>query len=343
MKLMDTFKQYHNELRMISTAGRIFNRIEATTQITGLTNIVHLSTLGNAVAEYVKQLLLFQNEPFEPATLDDIKKLHSEMEQCLRIFEGTPDENDSKFDARCILDLQILSELIDTDFRCNVSLKKRSQPVDFPRALIVFDLALSGVLHGMYRLVKPSSDTDESLYSMTAKLPTEKLITFELLDEQKYFNDEENAKILEAKEEREAAIREAAEQAKEEEEAKNYLENLDKLTYPNDEAMNVLKMSHMARIVTRAMKVWDTIDTLDGFNNAKWGTLSTIINNQLSYDIVGDGKFTYGDVACLSKVLNVMSKVPVRLTSFNLSSIIDKIDNDRPVPTDDLIDIVFEK
>ena len=342
MKLIDTFKQYHNELRMISTAGRIFNRIEATTQITGLTNIVHLSTLGNAVAEYVKQLLLFQNEPFEPATLDDLKKLHSEMEQCLRIFEGTPDEDDSKFDARCILDLQILSELIDTDFRCNVSLKKRSQPVDFPRALIVFDLALSGVLHGMYRLVKPSSDTDESLYSMTAKLPTEKLITFELLDEQKYFNDEENAKILEAKEEREAAIREAAEQAKEEEEAKNYLENLDKLTYPNDEAMNVLKMSHMARIVTRAMKVWDTVYVLDG-HDTRLGVLSTIINNQLRYDIVGDGKFTYGDVACLSKVLNVMSKVPVRLTSFNLSSIIDKIDNDRPVPTDDLIDIVFEK
>lgn len=342
MKLMDTFKQYHNELRMISTAGRIFNRIEATTQITGLTNIVHLSTLGNAVAEYVKQLLLFQNEPFEPATLDDLKKLHSEMEQCLRIFEGTPDEDDSKFDARCILDLQILSELIDTDFRCNVSLKKRSQPVDFPRALIVFDLALSGVLHGMYSLVKPASDTDESLYSMTAKLPTEKLITFELLDEQKYFNDEENAKILEAKEEREAAIREAAEQAKEEEEAKNYLENLDKLTYPNDEAMNVLKMSHMARIVTRAMKVWDTVYVLDG-HDTRLGVLSTIINNQLSYDIVGDGKFTYGDVACLSKVLNVMSKVPVRLTSFNLSSIIDKIDNDRPVPTDDLIDIVFEK
>lgn len=342
MKLMDTFKQYHNELRMISTSGRIFNRIEATTQITGLTNIVHLSTLGNAVAEYVKQLLLFQNEPFEPATLDDLKKLHSEMEQCLRIFEGTPDEDDSKFDARCILDLQILSELIDTDFRCNVSLKKRSQPVDFPRALIVFDLALSGVLHGMYRLVKPSSDTDESLYSMTAKLPTEKLITFELLDEQKYFSDEENAKILEAKEEREMAIREAAEQAREEEEAKNYLENLDKLNYPNDEAMNVLKMSHMAKIVTRAMKVWNTVYVLDG-HDTRLGVLSTIINNQLSYDIVGDGKFTYGDVACLSKVLNVMSKVPVRLTSFNLSSIIDKIDNDRPVPTDDLIDIVFEK
>ena len=342
MKLMDTFKQYHHELRMISTAGRIFNRIEATTQITGLTNIVHLSTLGNAVAEYVKQLILFQNEPFEPATLDDLKKLHVEMEQCLRIFEGTPDENDCKFDARCILDLQILSELIDTDFRCNVSLKKRSQPVDFPRALIVFDLALSGVLHGMYRLVKPSSDTDESLYSMTAKLPTEKLITFELLDEQKYFNDEENAKIREAKEEREAAIREAAAQAKEEGEAKKYLENLGKLTYPNDEAMNVLKMSHMAKIVTRAMKVWDTVYVLEG-HDTRLGVLSTIINNQLSYDIVGDGKFTYGDVACLSKVLNVMSKVPVRLTSFNLSSIIDKIDNDRPVPTDDLIDIVFEK
>ena len=342
MKLMDTFKQYHHELRMISTSGRIFNRIEATTQITGLTNIVHLSTLGNAVAEYVKQLILFQNEPFEPATLDDLKKLHVEMEQCLRIFEGTPDECDSKFDARCILDLQILSELIDTDFRCNVSLKKRSQPVDFPRALIVFDLALSGVLHGMYRLVKPSSDTDESLYSMTAKLPTEKLITFELLDEQKYFNDEENAKILEAKEEREAAIREAAAQAKEEGEAKKYLENLGKLTYPNDEAMNVLKMSHMAKIVTRAMKVWDTVYVLEG-HDTRLGVLSTIINNQLSYDIVGDGKFTYGDVACLSKVLNVMSKVPVRLTSFNLSSIIDKIDNDRPVPTDDLIDIVFEK
>ena len=342
MKLMDTFKQYHHELRMISTAGRIFNRIEATTQITGLTNIVHLSTLGNAVSEYVKQLLLFQNEPFEPATLDDLKKLHAEMDQCLRIFEGTPDENDCKFDARCILDLQILSELIDTDFRCNVSLKKRSQPVDFPRALIVFDLALSGVLHGMYRLVKPSSDTDESLYSMTAKLPTEKLITFELLDEQKYFNDEENAKIREAKEEREAAIREAAAQAKEEGEAKKYLENLGKLTYPNDEAMNVLKMSHMAKIVTRAMKVWDTVYVLEG-HDTRLGVLSTIINNQLSYDIVGDGKFTYGDVACLSKVLNVMSKVPVRLTSFNLSSIIDKIDNDRPVPTDDLIDIVFEK
>lgn len=342
MKLMDTFKQYHHELRMISTAGRIFNRIEATTQITGLTNIVHLSTLGNAVAEYVKQLILFQNEPFEPATLDDLKKLHVEMEQCLRIFEGTPDENDCKFDARCILDLQILSELIDTDFRCNVSLKKRSQPVDFPRALIVFDLALSGVLHGMYRLVKPSSDTDESLYSMTAKLPTEKLITFELLDEQKYFNDEENAKIREAKEEREAAIREAAAQAKEEGEAKKYLENLGKLTYPNDEAMNVLKMSHMAKIVTRAMKVWDTVYVLEG-HDTRLGVLSTIINNQLSYDIVGDGKFTYGDVACLSKVLNVMSKVPVRLTSFNLSSIIDKMDNDRPVPTDDLIDIVFEK
>ena len=342
MKLMDTFKQYHHELRMISTSGRIFNRIEATTQITGLTNIVHLSTLGNAVAEYVKQLLLFQNEPFEPATLDDLKKLHVEMEQCLRIFEGTPDENDCKFDARCILDLQILSELIDTDFRRNVSLKKRSQPVDFPRALIVFDLALSGVLHGMYRLVKPSSDTDESLYSMTAKLPTEKLITFELLDEQKYFNDEENAKIREAKEEREAAIREAAAQAKEEGEAKKYLENLGKLTYPNDEAMNVLKMSHMAKIVTRAMKVWDTVYVLEG-HDTRLGVLSTIINNQLSYDIVGDGKFTYGDVACLSKVLNVMSKVPVRLTSFNLSSIIDKIDNDRPVPTDDLIDIVFEK
>ena len=342
MKLMDTFKQYHHELRMISTAGRIFNRIEATTQITGLTNIVHLSTLGNAVAEYVKQLILFQNEPFEPATLDDLKKLHAEMDQCLRIFEGTPDENDCKFDARCILDLQILSELIDTDFRCNVSLKKRSQPVDFPRALIVFDLALSGVLHGMYRLVKPSSDTDESLYSMTAKLPTDKLITFELLDEQKYFNDEENAKIREAKEEREAAIREAAAQAKEEWEAKKYLENLGKLTYPNDEAMNVLKMSHMAKIVTRAMKVWDTVYVLEG-HDTRLGVLSTIINNQLSYDIVGDGKFTYGDVACLSKVLNVMSKVPVRLTSFNLSSIIDKIDNDRPVPTDDLIDIVFEK
>ena len=342
MKLMDTFKQYHHELRMISTAGRIFNRIEATTQITGLTNIVHLSTLGNAVAEYVKQLILFQNEPFEPATLDDLKKLHVEMEQCLRIFEGTPDENDCKFDARCILDLQILSELIDTDFRCNVSLKKRSQPVDFPRALIVFDLALSGVLHGMYRLVKPSSDTDESLYSMTAKLPTEKLITFELLDEQKYFNDEENAKIREAKEEREAAIREAAAQAKEEGEAKKYLENLGKLTYPNDEAMNVLKMSHMAKIVTRAMKVWDTVYVLEG-HDTRLGVLSTIINNQLSYDIVGDGKFTYGDVACLSKVLNVMSKVPVSLKSFNLSTTIDKMDNDRPVPTDDLIDIVFEK
>ena len=194
----------------------------------------------------------------------------------------------------------------------------------------------------MYRLVKPSSDTDESLYSMTAKLPTEKLITFELLDEQKYFNDEENAKIREAKEEREAAIREAAAQAKEEGEAKKYLENLGKLTYPNDEAMNVLKMSHMAKIVTRAMKVWDTVYVLEG-HDTRLGVLSTIINNQLSYDIVGDGKFTYGDVACLSKVLNVMSKVPVRLTSFNLSSIIDKMDNDRPVPTDDLIDIVFEK
>lgn len=342
MKLMDTFRQYHYELRMISNAGRIFNRIEATTKITGLTNIGQMSTLGNSVAEYVKQLLLFQNEPFEPATLDDLKKLHAEMEQCLRIFEGTPDEDDSKFDARCILDLQTLSELIDTDFRCNVSLKKRSQPVDFPRALIVFDLALSGVLHGMYRLIKPSSDTDESLCSMTAKLPTEPLITFELLDEQKYFSDEENAKIREAKEEREAAIREAAEQAKEEEEAKKYLDNLDKLTYPNDDAMNILKMSHMAKIVARAMKVWDTVDTLDGYNT-RWCLLSTIVNNHLSYDIVGDGKFTYGDVACLSKVLNVMSKVSVLLTSFNLSTIINNIDNDRPVPTDDLIDIVFEK
>lgn len=343
MKLMDTFRQYHYELRMISTTGRIFNRIEATTQTTGLTNICHLSTLGNAVAEYIKQLLLFQNEPFEPATLDDLKKLHAEMEQCLRTFEGTPDDDDRKFDARCILDLQALSELIDIDFRCNVSLKKRSQPVDFPRALIVFDLALSGVLHGMYRLlIKPDGEIEESLYSMTAKLPTEPLITFELLDEQKYFNDEENAKIREAKVEREAAIREAAEQAKEEEEANKYLENLCKLTYPNNEAMNVLKMSHMTKIVARAMKVWDTVDIPDGCNT-RWGLLSIIINNQLSYDIVGDGKFTYGDVACLSKVLNVMSKVSIRLMSFNLSSIIDKMDNDRPVPTDDLIDIVFEK
>ena len=342
MKLMDTFRQYHYELRMISTAVRIFNRIEATTQVTGLTNICHLTTLGNAVAEYTKQLLLFQNEPFEPATLDDLKKLHAEMEQCLRTFEGTPDEDDSKFDARCILDLQALSELIDTDFRCNVSLKKRSQPVDFPRALIVFDLALSGILHGMYRLIKTDGEIAESLYSMTAKLPTESPITFELLDEQKYFSDEENAKIREAKEEREAAIREAAEQAREEEEAKKYLENLDKLTYPNEEAMHVLKMSHMAKIVTRAMKVWDTVDLPDGYTT-RCGLLSTIINNKLSYDIVGDGKFTYGDVACLSKVLKVMSKVPIRLMSFNLTSIIDKMDNDRPVPTDDLIDIVFEK
>lgn len=340
MKLMDTFSQYHYELMVISSAGRMFNRIEGTTKVEGLTNICHLTTLGNSVAEYTKQLLLFQNDPFEPAVLDDLKKLHSDMEQCLRTFEGTPDEIESKFDARCILDLQVLSELIDTDFKCNVALKKRSQAVDFPRALIVFDLALSGILHGMYTLVRPGDNC--TLYSMTEKMPTEFPVSFELLDEQKYFSEEENAKIREAKEEREAAIREAAEQAKEEEEAKKYLDNLDKLTYPNDEAMNVLKMSRMAKIVARAMKVWDTVGLPDGYNT-RWGLLSTIINNQLSYDIVGDGKFTYGDVACLSKVLNVMSKVSVRLMSFNLTSIIDKTDNDRPVPTDDLIDIVFEK
>jgi hypothetical protein len=204
----------------------------------------------------------------------------------------------------------------------------------------VFDLALSGILHGMYTLVVPGNNF--TLYSMTEKLPTALPVSFELLNEQKYFSEEESAKIREAKEEREAAIREAAEQAKEEEEAKKYLENLDKLTYPNDEAMNVLKMSRMAKIVARAMKVWDTVGLPDGYNT-RWSLLSTIINNQLSYDIVGDGKFTYGDVACLSKVLNIMSKVSVRLMSFNLTSIIDKMDNDRPVPTDDLIDIVFEK
>ena len=339
MKLMDTFKQYHHELRVISTAGRIFNRVEGTTKVTGLTNICHLTTLGNSVAEYTKQLLLFQSEPFEPATLDDLKKAHADMEQCLRTFEGTPDEIDGKFDARCILDLQTLSEMIDTDFKCNVALKKRSQAVDFPRALIVFDLALSGILHGMYQLVRPGDET--ALYSMTEKLPTELPITFEILDEQKYFSDEENAKIREAEQEKEAAIKEAAEQAKEEEAVKGYLDILDTLIYPNEKAMDTLKLGSMAKIVARAMKVWDTVDP-NGYNT-RWGLLSTIINNQLSYDIVGDGKFTYGDVACLSKVLNVMSKVPIRLMSFNLTSIIDKMDNDRPVPEDDLIDIVFEK
>lgn len=340
MKLMDTFKQYHHELRVISTAGRIFNRIEGSTKITGLTNISHLTTLGEAVADYTNQLLLFQNEPFEPATLDDLKKLHSDMEQCLRIFEGTPDENDGKFDARCILDLQALSRLIDTDFRCNVALKKRSQTVDFPRALIVFDLALSGILHGMYQLIKP--DDGMVLYSMTEKLPTELPISFEILDEQKYFSEEETAKIREAKEEREAAIKEAAEQAKAEKMVSEYLDRLGTLTFPNEDAINVLRSNSMTKIVERAIKVWDT--TNHGVHNeTKWGLLSTIINSQLSYDIVGDGKFTYGDIACLSKVLNILSNVPIHLSSFNLTSIIDNINNDTPVPTDDLIDIVFEK
>lgn len=339
MKLMDTFRQYHYELRIISTAGRIFNRIEATTQTTGLTNICHLSTLGNAVAEYVKQLLLFQNEPFEPATLDDLKKLHAEMEQCLRTFEGTPDEDDRKFDARCILDLQVLSELIDMDFRCNVALKKRSQAVDFPRALIVFDLALSGIMHGMYNLVRPGDQL--TLYSMTEKMPTELPISFELLDEQKYFSEEENTKIREAENAKQEAILKAKEEDEREEACKKYIDNLSKYTFPRKDAIDIIKMSCMHRFLLRAMRVWDTADVPDGKDRYEF--LWSVLTTKTSIDLVGRGTFTYGDVACLGRILDDMCDTSVRMISFNLTDIVNNPDDIRVVPEDDIIDVIFEK
>lgn len=339
MKLMDTFSQYHYELRVISSAGRMFNRIEGTTKVDGLTNICHLTTLGNAVAEYTRQLILFQNDPFEPAPLDDLKKLHSDMEQCLRTFEGTPDENESKFDARCILDLQALSELIDIDFKCNVALKKRSQAVDFPRALIVFDLALSGILHGMYRLVRPGDEL--TLYSMTEKMPTELPITFELLDTQKYFSEDENAKIREAENAKQEAICKAKKEAEQEEACKKYIDNLSKYTFPRKDAITIIKMSCFHKFLLRAMRVWDTADVTEGKDRYEF--LWSVLTTKTSIDLVGRGTFTYGDVACLGRILDEMCDTPVRLTSFNLTDIVNNPDDLRVVPSDDIIDVVFER
>ena len=339
MKLMDTFCQYHHELRVISSVGRTLNRVEGTTNVEGLTNIAHLTTLGNSVAEYTKQLLLFQNDPFEPAVIDDLKRLYSDMEQCLRTFEGTPDGIDAKFDARCIVDLQALSELIDIDFKCNVALKKRSQAVDFPRALIVFDLALSGVLHGVYRLFRP--DEDFTLYSMTEKLPTKLPISFEILPTQKYFNDEERSKMRAAEQAQEEAIQRAKEEAKQEEECKKYIDNLSKYTFPRKDAIDIIKMSCFHKFLLRAMKVWDTADVPDGKDRYEflWSVLST----KTSIDLVGRGTFTYGDVACLGRILDEMCDTSVRMMSFNLTDIINNPDDDRVVPEDDIIDVVFEK
>lgn len=339
MKLMDTFSQYHYELRVISSAGRMFNRIEGTTKVEGLTNICHLTTLGNAVAEYTKQLLLFQNDPFEPAVLDDLKKLYSDMEQCLRTFEGTPDESESKFDARCILDLQALSELIDIDFKCNVALKKRSQAVDFPRALIVFDLALSGILHGMYQLVKPGDEL--TLYSMTEKLPTERPISFELLDEQKYFSEEENAKIRDAENAKQEAILKAKEEAEQEASCQKYIDKLSKYTFRRKDAIDMIKMSCMHKFLMRAMRVWDTADVPDGKDRYEF--LWSVLTTKTSIDLVGRGTFTYGDVACLGRILDEMCDTSVRMMSFNLTDIVNNPDDLRVVPEDDIIDVVFEK
>lgn len=339
MKLMDTFSQYHYELRVISSAGRMFNRIEGTTKVEGLTNICHLTTLGNVVVEYTRQLILFQNDPFEPAPLDDLKKLHSNMEQCLRTFEGTPDENESKFDARCILDLQALSELIDIDFKCNVALKKRSQAVDFPRALIVFDLALSGILHGMFHLVRPGDEM--TLYSMTEKLPTELPITFELLDTQKYFSEEENAKIREAENAKQEAIIKAKEEAEQEASCQKYIDELSKYTFRRKDAIDMIKMSCMHEFLLRAMRVWDTADVPDGKDRYEF--LWSVLTTETSIDLVGRGTFTYGDVACLGRILDDMCDTPVRMMSFNLTDIVNNPDDPRVVPEDDIIDVIFEK
>ena len=341
MKLMDTFRQYHSELRVISGATRIFNRIEASTNVMGMTSIAHLTTLGSSVEDYSKQLMLFQNDPFEPAPLDDLKKAYAAMEQSLRIFEGTPGPDESDFDARCVLDLQALSDLIDIDFKCNVALKKRSQAVDFPRALIVFDLAVASILHEMCKLVT-HTDKDLSSFYMTAKMPTESIISFKLLDEQKYFSDEENAVIRAEEEEKQKAIEEAKEKAAREAKAEVYIENL-KGYFPN--IVERIQTPYDYEILTRAMKVWDTISVSDSPATSevknKFEALHLILTNKLSYDILGTGAFTYGDAACLGLLMNKLALGDIRVSSFNLGCILDKPDDDRIVPKDDILDIVF--
>ena len=206
---IEIYELYKARIECIQRQFHKLSRIEATTDVNGLLSVDSLEKMVKLAVERVKTEIAFLKEPFEPATLDNYETQLFDTGSQMQVFEQTPSTH--KFDSRDIFDhtkmLEMTAEIFRAATAVQFSLPKK---IPIPEPLIKVDKCLNAILVGLYRKITNVAETSP-LATLTGHEYDEEhpIISFEILDTQKYFTKEEREAIAKREEEKQKAIREA--------------------------------------------------------------------------------------------------------------------------------------
>lgn len=303
-----------NIIDLIGSHKDKFHLVEGHTSIMGLTNIARVIELSNECVAYAKAMREFENNPFEPATLDNAYEAYFDMCTACQVFTS---QVDADFDARDILDLETIKGVFDSIIQCNIALKHPDEckplkilDTSITQTLIQICSAFNSDVEAYAKLIMDGIQMEETKTQ-------DPLIKFTVLPKQKYFTDAEIQSV------REAEIRHQEEQQKAKEAAElgkkfqQFMIMLSKVSFEGD----IEKARRYLSCLTQE-EILNGYKTLDGivFDNARFTA-------QLGarFQTIGDLEFQLKDngtaegMRCAGKLMSRISGNIVTIKSLDTS------------------------
>lgn len=212
---IDVYNLYRARIEYIKRHSHNLQFIEAETSINGLCNIDSIVDILNRTIEEIKSYVAFLREPFEPATLDNYLEALYDAGSQMQVFQQTP--STVKFDSRDIFDADKLKACVDDIFKAITLVRFLPKKIELPANLVKLDLIIDCILRGLYYTILGNTDEMVDSTTLTGHQPDKDaspFISFNKLEKQKYFNDDEQAAIAKREQQRRAAIEEANRRAK---------------------------------------------------------------------------------------------------------------------------------
>lgn len=302
-----------NMLEVATSNKDKFHLVEGHTSIMGLTNIARMIELSDECVAYCKAQREFENNPFEPATLDNAYEAYFDMCTAFQVFTS---QVDADFDARDILNLDALKIIADNIIQCNAAIKNPEEC----KPLKVLTTALVQVLIQICNTFSTNGKWDEILMD---GLPMEKSdwqnppIKFTVLPKQKYFTDTETQSIREAEIRRQEEQQKAKEAAELGKKYQQFMIMLSKVSFDGD----LEKARRYLSCLTQE-EVLSGYKTLDGivFDNERF-TAQLVAR----FQTIGDMEFQLKDngtaegIRCAGKLMSRISGNIVTIKSLDTS------------------------
>lgn len=338
-----TLAFYKRVLQQLEFNKRNFNLLELTTEVLGVTDIAFISTLAAACKQAIQAMRDMVANPFDEAVVANLFTCKAEMDTACDHFEETPEE--SSGDARKVLDIKELNEAVEIIFRCVVACKSMpSQYQEFPRPLVVLDLAVFNIIVNAAKAFNESLNIPDDVHVLTGKTPTTPIVTFVKLPSQKYFTREEREELNRREEEKREAELEARRRA---EHMRIEAEQRDSLLYtlciPKDEREDLVYAVQLADAdfswAVASSGIDFVVRSLAPEPDRRAALLQMGLDIEEGELFCADGEVTPRDLYHAALLIGVMNGGNFSRYKFVLTETCTccEKDNDRPLPVSTLI------